>query len=407
MKKLIFFPGNIDCPFALNEYRYYKDYFDEIIIFSYPGEEKKYKELAEQFQFKLIIVGKKKFSFIFNWKFYSWLLRKEVKEEIKKYTGLSISGIKRFAYLAMYGMFYLECKPYFDSLSSSGNLYFYSFWLSRPAYAIALYNSQNKNKNTVKTISRAHGFDIYLYRNPLNYLPFRLFIDSNLDEIHFISDDGLQYYKKNIAAECRTGSLKRVSRLGTYISSFENRKKENKFVFVSCSNVVEVKRIDLIIDVLSNLNHDFIWYHIGDGKLLDDMKAKAEKMLKQGSFKFLGKLNNEEIIPFYKEKGINLFINMSDSEGIPVSFMEAMSCGIPVIARNVGGIKEIVTKENGLLLNPFEDLGVYTSEIFLFLNELEDSYEAYSNAAFDTWINNYNAKDIYPAFLKRLSNTTN
>lgn len=41
---------------------------------------------------------------------------------------------------------------------------------------------------------------------------------------------------------------------------------------------------------------------------------------------------------------------MSDSEGIPVSIMEAMSFGIPVIARNVGGMSEIVNEENGLLL---------------------------------------------------------
>ena len=45
-------------------------------------------------------------------------------------------------------------------------------------------------------------------------------------------------------------------------------------------------------------------------------------------------------------------MNVSESEGIPVSIMEASSFGIPVIATNVGGVGEIVENGyNGLLLN--------------------------------------------------------
>jgi glycosyltransferase involved in cell wall biosynthesis len=45
-----------------------------------------------------------------------------------------------------------------------------------------------------------------------------------------------------------------------------------------------------------------------------------------------------------------VFVNVSASEGLPVAIMEAMSCGIPVIAPAVGGIPEIVNSENGVLL---------------------------------------------------------
>ena len=47
-----------------------------------------------------------------------------------------------------------------------------------------------------------------------------------------------------------------------------------------------------------------------------------------------------------------MFLNTSKSEGIPVSIMEAMSYGIPIIAPNVGGISEAVyNQRNGILLN--------------------------------------------------------
>ena len=54
---------------------------------------------------------------------------------------------------------------------------------------------------------------------------------------------------------------------------------------------------------------------------------------------------------------VDLFLNVSEYEGVPVSVMEAQSFGIPVIATAVGGTPEIVNEENGFLLpeNPSQD----------------------------------------------------
>ena len=48
---------------------------------------------------------------------------------------------------------------------------------------------------------------------------------------------------------------------------------------------------------------------------------------------------------------MDLFINLSTSEGIPVSIMEAYSFGIPAIATNVGGTAELVSNKNGRLID--------------------------------------------------------
>ncbi len=66
----------------------------------------------------------------------------------------------------------------------------------------------------------------------------------------------------------------------------------------------------------------------------------------------MGEISNQELMHFYKENHIDLFVNVSVEEGVPVSIMEAISFGIPVVATNVGGTSEIVHhNENGLLVN--------------------------------------------------------
>ena len=52
--------------------------------------------------------------------------------------------------------------------------------------------------------------------------------------------------------------------------------------------------------------------------------------------------DNEKIMDFYRNNPIDIFINVSTNEGVPVSIMEAISFGIPIIATNVGGTNEIV-----------------------------------------------------------------
>ena len=54
---------------------------------------------------------------------------------------------------------------------------------------------------------------------------------------------------------------------------------------------------------------------------------------------------------FYQHTPVDLFVNTSSSEGLPVSIMEAFSFGIPAVATNVGGTSEMVrTGETGRLL---------------------------------------------------------
>ena len=66
--------------------------------------------------------------------------------------------------------------------------------------------------------------------------------------------------------------------------------------------------------------------------------------------KLPGKFSQEEIRSYYRDENITCFISLSTNEGVPVSMMEAMAFGIPVVSTDVGGCSEIVTPETGVLL---------------------------------------------------------
>ena len=84
---------------------------------------------------------------------------------------------------------------------------------------------------------------------------------------------------------------------------------------------------------------------------------------------------------------MNLFINLSDSEGIPVTIMDAFSVGIPVIARDVGGISEIVSNQNGVLLSSNGDI----EEAQEALNTVLLNWSLKSKSAVKTFESNFNS----------------
>ena len=64
-----------------------------------------------------------------------------------------------------------------------------------------------------------------------------------------------------------------------------------------------------------------------------------------------GYVSNQSLINFYQNQHVDLFVNVSSSEGLPVSIMEALSFGIPVIATDVGGTSELVSDKVGELIS--------------------------------------------------------
>lgn len=273
---------------------------------------------------------------------------------------------------------------------------FYTYWLTAPTLALA----ELKNRGKIKyLISRIHGFDLYNERGEYIQNYFKPFIFNAIDRVYCISEFGRKYLEQ------RYGNFSdkfKLSRLGTINNCTIKAAFKGKFEIVSCSGLSRVKRVDLLIDGICDFQkkHKEVslnWTHIGGGELSLQLKKLAQEKLNPGSFQFTGTLSGSEIFERYSGNYFCCFINVSESEGIPVSIMEAQSFGIPVIATDVGGTSEIVDNLNGYLLS-----GNPSAE------EISDAlYEVFSNSqnpevkrrlSRENWEKNFSAEKNYKEF---------
>lgn len=405
MNKLIVLPGRADSPFFLNELKSLTQKFDEVVIISYPISKKEEQKIRQAYKVDYYTVGKKQISLNTIQEFRKWIRNHWTKQEIINNAAFSKKGILRLMYILMYGVFSVQTYEILlkEVEKSASQVYLYSYWLSRPAYAVAYFLSHNKKK-VKKAFSRAHRYDLYDWRNDVGYLPFRKFIYDQLDSIYFISKDGMDYYKDWLdnfgGNDGKTNLL--LSYLGTYNQNHWKKeiKEKSEIVVASCSAIISVKRLDLIIRTLEYVKDMKLrWIHIGTGELEEKIKKMAVQKLPHLEVKFLGEVDNERILQIYKKEDVDYFINLSDSEGLPVSIMEALSLGIPVIGRDVGGVREIVNDRTGCLLRG----GIDRRKIYSFLKlrvEQPEQYAAISKEAIYFWKQNFDGNKNYRDFIE-------
>ena len=172
---------------------------------------------------------------------------------------------------------------------------------------------------------------------------------------------------------------------------------------VSCSYVVEVKRLHLIAEALQKADFPVRWTHIGTGPLSKELIRRASSLPPNVTAEFPGWMDNASVMEYYSSQKVSAFVNVSASEGIAVSIMEACSFGFPVIATDVGGTGEIVSdRVNGFLL-PAD----FTPEQFLeklralrSMNERE--YTRLCSASRKIWEEKFDAARNYREFYDRI-----
>jgi len=152
---------------------------------------------------------------------------------------------------------------------------------------------------------------------------------------------------------------------------------------------------------------NFVLNILGTGSLLADLKSQA------GSLGLLNKvvfweqqLEVEKILP-----QMDLFILPSVWEGLGIAILEAQAVGVPVLASNVGGIKEIVTdKKTGLLFEPKDPQGIFEAVDNLILNPnlqkeiVDNAYnQVIKKFSLDQMIKAYT--DLYLNLIKNINNS--
>ncbi|SMO66657.1 glycosyltransferase family 4 protein [Melghirimyces algeriensis] len=169
--------------------------------------------------------------------------------------------------------------------------------------------------------------------------------------------------------------------------------KEKKHVLF-IGNFYKVKGIEYLLQAFAKLIHqsvDVQLYLLGDGPLRSQLKKQARESGIQKNVQFVGRKPHDEI-PWWINS-CDVVVLPSLSEGLPSVLLEAMGCGKPVVATDVGGISEVLQhRKTGFLVEPKnpEALAHCLSTLLVENEELarDMGERAYSESGSYTWQKN-------------------
>lgn len=165
------------------------------------------------------------------------------------------------------------------------------------------------------------------------------------------------------------------------------RKSSLKLLFVG--RLEKPKRPDLLIEAVKNFSNIELSI-VGAGKLRTELSDYP-------NVNFLGEINGFDEFHLY-----DAFALISDSEGLPVSALEAASCGIPLILSDVGGCSELICniQPNGILVS--NDLKSISSA----LSTLDECYQSFYDSA-QRQVANFNLLNDKPLIIKLIEGNQN
>ncbi|MFI3257673.1 MAG: glycosyltransferase [Spirochaetales bacterium] len=196
-----------------------------------------------------------------------------------------------------------------------------------------------------KVVYTVHGFDQILKAHRI-FLPVEKLLKNCCAKIVAASrydEKNLLLHKiRNIEVACNAvGDKKDIpcdDATAEKICLCANGKK----IIMSIARTAKPKRFDLFIKIAQKLpQYCFIW--IGNDKPAENLPQNMH---------CLGEIPNAGCYNTYAD----LFILLSNHEGLPVSIIEALSCGVPVLASDVGGVSEILDNSCGYALENDENL---------------------------------------------------
>lgn len=316
----------------------------------------------------------------------AWLKKNKI---MTRYKAIRVT---KFLLKSLYIAFFLENLYSVELSKDPTNIVFYSYWMEEAACAAAIL----KNKYGCLAVSRVHGYDLYTERHRENYLPLQQWMQKNLSIICPVSETGQKYLENRYSTKVNAKTRKLATE--DYGVSPDNK---GKFTIVSCSNVIPLKRVELIAEAMCQIEStDIRWVHFGDGASMDNVQSIVSHCRFVECI-LMGRKLHEEVFEFYKNNPVDLFINVSTTEGLPVSIMEAISFGIPVLATDVGGTHEIVKdNENGRLLDVDITAGELAEKVIEQVNLDKSAKDLQRKKARQIWESQYEYRIAYANFYK-------
>ena len=248
-------------------------------------------------------------------------------------------------------------------------------------------------------VSRAHGGDLFPAQHGWHSIPFQRAAVSAVDLLASVSGGG----KETLATafpEARPKLL--TSRLGTPdLGGQAPPPAARPLRVISVSSVDRNKRVDLLARVVQRLaqtGEGVEWTHLGDGPGFPDLGTQVASLGLSANVTLKGQVPLSVVHHELRFGNHNVFVNLSLSEGAPMSLMEAQSVGIPVVATRVGGTPEVVPQRWNELVDPSDPVERLAAAVTRAVDRPEPERERRRAH----WAENYSAETNYAAWANEL-----
>ncbi|GAE30022.1 glycosyltransferase family 4 protein [Halalkalibacter hemicellulosilyticus] len=233
-------------------------------------------------------------------------------------------------------------------------------------------------KSGAKVLYTAHGFHFFKGAPLVNWLyyPIERILSSQTDCLITINQEDYEFASKHLT-QART--LKHVRGVGVNMKKYRPLDEKEKWLRRSHFHYTEDQFLMIYVAEFNrNKNHQFLiqaFAHAkdelsgarllfaGEGPLLEKCIKLAEQLKVKDRIDFLGFRNDiDQLLPI-----CDIALSASLREGLPVNILEAMACGLPIIATNNRGHRELITaNQNGFLIG--------VSQVKLFAKKLITLY---------------------------------
>ncbi|MDD9966996.1 MAG: glycosyltransferase [Myxococcales bacterium] len=271
----------------------------------------------------------------------------------------------------------------------------YAYWFTEGAWAVGTARGADVR------VARAHGSDLYREARTPPYQPLQAVKIRRLDRLFAISAHGQAYLRDRLS---RGRQRVVLSRLGVAAARRLSSGGDGSVLhLLSCSHLRPLKRVHLVAEALMQCGVRVHWTHLGDGSECSRVRALCERLPPHIRWCLKGYVSHERVVQHYLEQPVDLFVNASEREGLPVSIMEALSFGVPVVAPNVGGVAELVSERCGQLLDRRAGASEIASAIERFASMDPGALRSARRAARQVWYERVNAERQYDTFVATLA----
>ncbi|MBA7508993.1 D-inositol-3-phosphate glycosyltransferase [subsurface metagenome] len=238
----------------------------------------------------------------------------------------------------------------------------------------------------IKDLYNPHS-EIMWSKFPWAYFKIEKYLMPQMEKVFVVSNSGLEFYKKKYPF-----MADRLCFMPTFVDNKKfypwssNREKmdrssdlknrygfsKNDKIILSVGRLEGAKNPFLLIDSFYNLvkyNLNVKLLIVGTGSLEKDVIKRVKKYNLQENVKFLGVISSDDVMKLMKISDV--FLMTSAFEGMPMSALEALASGLPVVSTDVGEIKMAVKDGISGLLVPDNSAESIARAVLEILNNKE------------------------------------